>query len=164
MILRGHEAELSNCQWNFDCSAIATGSLDSTARLWDFRSSRSVHVFRDHQDEVLDVCFDYPGKHLATASSDCTTRVYSVDKDFAVVSVMGGHCDEVSRVRFSPAGSLLLTASGDRTARLWNVETGTCSQILAGHSGDVFSCAFNYNGNAFAFLANSSANINLFCR
>lgn len=125
---------------------IATSSLDGTARLWDFRNLKTLNTFNDHQDEVLDICFDYPGKHLATASSDCTARVYNVEGNFELISVMGGHCDEVSRLRFSPAGNLLLTASEDRTARLWDVDTGTCSQILAGHSGDVFSCAFNYNG------------------
>lgn len=149
VILRGHEAELSNCQWSFNCTLIATSSLDGTARLWDFRSLKTLNTFTDHRDEVLDICFDYPGKHLATASSDCTARVYNVEENFEIISVMGGHCDEVSRVRFSPAGNLLLTASGDHTARLWNVENGTCSQTLAGHSGDVFSCAFNYNGNQF---------------
>ena len=41
----------------------------------------------------------------------------------------------------------MLTASSDKTARLWDVETGQCSQILEGHTDEIFSCAFNYEGN-----------------
>lgn len=29
MELKGHTAELTNCIWNFDCSMIATSSLDT---------------------------------------------------------------------------------------------------------------------------------------
>jgi len=41
----------------------------------------------------------------------------------------------------------VLTASSDKTARLWDPETGECKQILEGHTDEIFSCAFNYEGN-----------------
>lgn len=41
----------------------------------------------------------------------------------------------------------MLTASSDKTARLWDPETGRCKQILEGHTDEIFSCAFNYEGN-----------------
>ena len=44
-------------------------------------------------------------------------------------------------------GNRVLTASSDRTARLWDVNTGECVQVLDGHSDEIFSCAFNYNGD-----------------
>jgi WD domain, G-beta repeat len=31
--------------------------------------------------------------------------------------------------------------------RLWEVETGDCLQILEGHTDEIFSCAFNYEGD-----------------
>lgn len=129
---------------------IATSSIDATARLWDFRTINTMHVIDGHQDEVLDVCFDYVGKRLASASNDCTCKVWNLESDFRLMAIAAGHSDEVSKVRFSPAGNLLLTASGDRTARTWSAETGFCSQILAGHTADVFSCAFNYSGKLVA--------------
>ena len=44
-------------------------------------------------------------------------------------------------------GSRILTASSDKTARLWEIETGGCMQILEGHTDEIFSCAFNYEGD-----------------
>lgn len=99
MELKGHTAELSNCNWNFDCSMIATSSLDKTVRLWDFRHLNSMHVIEAHDDEVLDVCFDYPGKRIATASNDCTAKIWDLTTDFSMVSEMIGHSEEVSKVR-----------------------------------------------------------------
>lgn len=40
-----------------------------------------------------------------------------------------------------------MTASADKTARLWDPETGDCKQVLEGHTDEIFSCAFNYEGN-----------------
>ena len=31
--------------------------------------------------------------------------------------------------------------------RLWDVETGECLSVLEGHIDEIFSCAFNYEGD-----------------
>ena len=40
-----------------------------------------------------------------------------------------------------------MTASADKTCRLWDVVSGKCKQILEGHKDEIFSCAFNYDGD-----------------
>ena len=52
-----------------------------------------------------------------------------------------------SQVLFNPQGSRLLTASSDKTAKLWDPLTGQCLQTLSGHSEEIFSACFNYDGN-----------------
>lgn len=150
-VLRGHEAELSNCIWNFPCDKIATSSLDNSVRVWDLRNVKKPQFQLKHENEVLDVCFDYTGR-IASCSSDCTAKVWSIEGGLKLISTMEGHTDEVSKVTFSPNGRLLLTASADKTARLWCVndemENTLCSQVLTGHDNEVFSCAFNYSADA----------------
>lgn len=51
------------------------------------------------------------------------------------------------QVCFNPQGTKVVTASSDKTARLWDPLTGDCRQILEGHTDEIFSCAFNYEGN-----------------
>lgn len=151
-ILKGHDAEISNCIWNASYNQIATSSLDATAKIWDLRQTKSSLFTLKHQDEILDICFDYTGK-IATCSSDCMAKVWNVNGE--LMFTLEGHTDEISKVTFSPNGSLLLTASADKTARLWHVnenggenENGLCLQTLIGHEHEIFSCAFNYTGDA----------------
>ena len=33
--LIGHKAEISSAQFNWDCSLIATGSMDKTCKIWE---------------------------------------------------------------------------------------------------------------------------------
>ena len=40
-----------------------------------------------------------------------------------------------------------MTASADKTAKLWDPLSGTCLQTLEGHTDEIFSCAFNYEGD-----------------
>lgn len=34
-----------------------------------------------------------------------------------------------------------------RVHRLWDTDTGSCLQMLEGHTDEIFSCAFNYEGD-----------------
>lgn len=120
--------------------------MDGTARLWDLRSINEYRTIAGHSDEVLDICFNYTGKLLATASADGICKIWNVFGDIQLESTMCGHLKEISRVIFNPMGTRVLTASADHTARIWNTETGACEQILNGHTDEIISCAFNYPG------------------
>lgn len=68
-----------------------------------------MHVLTAHDDEVLDVCFDYPGRRIATASNDCTAKVWDLSSDFRMISEMTGHLEEVSKVGSCPDPNLCST-------------------------------------------------------
>ncbi|CAH1244312.1 DAW1 [Branchiostoma lanceolatum] len=74
--LIGHRGEISSAQFNWDCSLIATGSMDNTCKIWDARTGQCIGTLRGHEDEVLDVAFDYTGQLLATASADSKYYIY----------------------------------------------------------------------------------------
>ena len=41
----------------------------------------------------------------------------------------------------------MIHLGADKTARIWDPLSGECKQILEGHTDEIFSCAFNYEGN-----------------
>lgn len=106
-----------------------------------------------------------------SASADGTARVYST-RTGACLSTYVGHDGEISKVSFNPQGTSVITASSDKTCRIWDVpssqgtgawnggggageeasapgagEGGGCAQVLEGHTDEIFSCAFNYEGD-----------------
>ena len=85
-----------------------------------FQSHHEQTVFTGHQSGVLSVSFSPDGQSLATASSDGTARLWSLDGE--LVQEFTGHQDWVRSVSFSPDGQSLATASDDGTARLWAVK------------------------------------------
>ena len=52
---------------------------------------------RGHEDEVLDVTFDYTGQNVATASADGTAKMFGTATQQCIVK-MEGHSGEVSKV------------------------------------------------------------------
>ena len=99
-MLIGHREELSNCLYNFDCSLIASSSMDKTAKIWDARMNSCLATLLGHDDEVLDLAFDNNGKRLATASSDTTAQVWDISSNFQQLALMKGHREEVSKGKF----------------------------------------------------------------
>ena len=56
-----------------------------------------VGTLSGHDDEVLDVTFDYTGQYLLTASADSTARLYNVATQ-QMMAKLEGHEGEISKV------------------------------------------------------------------
>ena len=59
---------------------------------------QNLGTLRGHDDEVLDVTFDYTGQYLLTASADSTARCYNVTTH-QLISKLEGHEGEISKVK-----------------------------------------------------------------
>jgi hypothetical protein len=80
---------------------------------------RERNQFLGHQGRVLSVTFSPNGEYIATASSDCTARLWDIEGH--QIATFEGHQGGVWSVSFSPNGEYIATASSDCTARLWRV-------------------------------------------
>lgn len=72
--------------------------MDRTCKIWDASSGQCLGVLLGHDDEVLDVVFDYTGQYIATASADATARVYNAFTH-ELISKLEGHQSEISKVK-----------------------------------------------------------------
>ena len=70
-----------------------------TLKLYSYLG-QCIGTFTGHLDEALDVCFDYAGQQLVTASADGTARLYDVNSH-ELVYVLRGHEGEISKVSYS---------------------------------------------------------------
>jgi WD40 repeat protein len=79
-------------------------------------------VLSGHEGGGWSVAFSPDGRHIVTASSDGTARVWDVTDpaEPQVVGVLSGHSGGMWSAAFSPDGRHIVTANSDGTARLWN--------------------------------------------
>ena len=137
-------------------SSLASGSEDTTIKVWDWELGELERTVKGHTKAVLDVDFGGPrgGTLLASCSSDLTVKLWDPSDEYKNIRTLPGHDHSVSAVRFVPSGAagapasgnLLASASRDRTLKLWDVSTGYCVKTLRGHADWVRAVAPSGDG------------------
>ncbi|KAF7115791.1 hypothetical protein CNMCM5793_003431 [Aspergillus hiratsukae] len=143
-------------------SSLASGSDDTTIKIWDWELGELERTVKGHTKAVLDLDYGGPrgGTLLASCSSDLTIKLWDPSDDYKNIRTLPGHDHSVSSVRFIPSGAagspmsgnLLVSASRDKTLRIWDVTTGYCVKTLSGHVDWVRAVAPSLDGR-FLFAA-----------
>jgi uncharacterized protein (TIGR03067 family) len=123
----GHNAVVSSVAITADGKTLASGSYDTTIKLWDLATGKETTPLRGHTAGVYSIAFAPDGKTLASGSHDDTARLWDVasGKEIAILK----HAYHVKRVVFTPDGKTLITA-GEGPIKLWDVATAAERAIL----------------------------------
>ncbi|KAL7677209.1 hypothetical protein ACOME3_003449 [Neoechinorhynchus agilis] len=151
--LAGHKEVILTIRFSPDNNYLATGSGDSTVRIWDTQTETPLHKLENyHKDWVLDLAWsptcDNELYQLASCSRDCTVIVYSnvintTKKLFA--RRLNKHTGYVACISWHPDGTMIASGSKDNSVRIWNVMTGTCERSLDGHVGAITGLKWTQN-------------------
>lgn len=128
MMLRGHTSEVFVVAWNPRTSVLASGSGDSTSRIWPIPNN-----------------FPPPSSAAAAAAAQPIVLQHAVDKQ-GNATMPRRKANDVTTLNWNPAGTILATGSYDGCARIWN-ETGDLKHTLIMHKGPLFSLKWNKKGN-----------------
>ena len=108
--------------------------------------------FPAHMSSIAAVCAHPSKPVVATASDDCTWKMWSVPNGDLIMTG-DGHKDWIAGLDFHPRGSHLATASGDGTVKLWSFAKSKCVATYTEHSQAVWACTFHDGGD---FLVSGS--------
>ncbi|MEG4804114.1 NB-ARC domain-containing protein [Microcoleus sp. ARI1-B5] len=156
-------AELEPRESPQKCAILASGSYDSSVRLWNGQSGKLLKTLQGHTNWVLCIKFSPDGTILASGSDDSSVKLWDVCTGRGAYT-LPGHTGWVRCVDFSPDGKLLASSSDDRTIKLWDVDrcesgsdeyradrlSGSIWKTLEGHTNGVWSVAFSPDGTLLA--------------
>ncbi|TVY59595.1 putative E3 ubiquitin ligase complex SCF subunit sconB [Lachnellula suecica] len=112
-IFRGHQNGVMCLQ--FDDNMLATGSYDSSIKIWDINTGECIRTLRGHTLGVRALQFD--DTKLISGSLDNTIRVWNW-RTGECIAQYPGHAEGVISVNFD--GEYLASGSVDKTVRIWN--------------------------------------------
>ncbi|RWA11294.1 hypothetical protein EKO27_g3813 [Xylaria grammica] len=135
----GHGQPILTAQFSPKTGAIlATGSGDSTARIWNTESGTPKYTLQ-HSGWVLVCSFDPSGAYLATGSMDKVVQHFS-QYHYTISNV--GHSKWITSIAWQPFhlwredGARLASASKDATIRIY-LTSGVTHHVLSGHKSAV---------------------------
>jgi ribosome assembly protein 4 len=139
--LSGHTEAVICLAFSPDCQRLASGSGDTTVRLWDLNTELPMHTCQGHSGWVLSVAWSPDSTRLASAAMDKRVIVWSSATGKAMCTLKG-HSQPVTCACWQPlhvAGNfpLLATASKDSAVRVWDTSSGTCNFALTSHTDAV---------------------------
>ncbi|KAJ8870768.1 hypothetical protein PR048_027067, partial [Dryococelus australis] len=157
-VLRGHESEVFICAWNPATDLLASGSGDSTARIWDMSdnsASPNQLVLRHciqkggtevpSNKDVTSLDWNCDGSLLATGSYDGYARIWTTDGRLA--STLGQHKGPIFALKWNKRGNFILSAGVDKTTIIWDAASGQCTQQFSFHSAPALDVDWQTNSS-----------------
>ncbi|KAF3438835.1 hypothetical protein FNV43_RR17110 [Rhamnella rubrinervis] len=155
-ILEGHASEVCACAWSPAGSLLASGSGDSTARIWTIGDGRS-----GLQNGPLNILVL---KHIKGTTNEKSKDVTTLDWNGEGTLLATGSYDGQARIwstNVEQKGDYLLTGSCDKTAIVWDVKSEECKQQFDFHSGPTLDVDWRNN---VSFATSSTDNMIYVCK
>ncbi|XP_056629961.1 WD repeat-containing protein 48 homolog [Diorhabda carinulata] len=148
-----HRSGVNALQLDPALDRLYSAGRDSIIRV--FEHEKYFHGMEHHTDWVNDIVLCCGGKHLISASSDTTVKVWNAHKGFCM-STLRTHKDYVKSLAYAKDREQVASAGLDKSIYLWDINTLTAltasnntvtTSSLIGSKESIYSLAMNPTGS-----------------
>jgi WD40 repeat protein len=149
-VLEGHTGDVISARFSNDGRWILTTSRDSeegrdsTARVWDANSLKSVAILRGHSGAIAHASFSPDDKQIITASLDGTARLWNA-KTGEEITILERDSEPVRDAGFSSDGKLIIVSAGNGVT-VWDERNLAKVADISTHGKAVFSARISPDG------------------
>jgi WD40 repeat protein len=160
LVQAGHSEVIMSLAFSPDGRICASGSRDTTIKLWDVQTGRLLRTLTGHAGRITSLVFSADGQTLASESEagtsnadsdgDDTDRLWQVQTGKLLLTT------EIGLHAFSPDGSLFAAVAGENKINLWDAHTGQVLRTFA-QPTPLASLAFSPDGRRLGASTDSAA-------
>lgn len=122
---------------------IASGSDDSTLRLWDSRNKKPIYVFKESY-QVLSAALSANCTMVFCAGIEGGINAWDIRNE-SIAYTISAHSDAVTGLKLSPDGQSLLSFGADNALMVWDVRSVAFDNMR--HQSVLGGCAHGFEKN-----------------
>jgi WD40 repeat protein/transcriptional regulator with XRE-family HTH domain len=148
---QAHSDTVRAIAFSLDGRTLATGSLDSTIKLWDIESGTLLWT-SSFTENIECVAFAPDGRTVASGGDDSTVQLWDAHTG-THLQTLSGQSGPVYALAWSPDGHLLASGDVNGDIRLWELQGAQSEPFvrrLSGHTNWVLGLAFAPDGSTLA--------------
>ncbi len=147
----GHTGAVITAAWSPDGFRIASGSFDTTVRVWGAFAGSPAFTYSLHKDYVWSVSWSPDGTKIASAGGnyDKTVQIWDSTNHNPIVT-FSDYTDGVNSVVWSPDGKLIATGGYDKVVLVRDPILQLTTLTLSGHTDAIKSVAWSRDGRYIA--------------
>ena len=149
--IAGHAEAVLSVAFSSDGKNLASGSGDSTIRLWNLDSQAPKFTLKGHTNWVLCIAWSSDNVFLASGGMDSTVRLWDPTTGEARGGPLKGHKKHVTALAWEPAHAAypvvrFCSASADGSVRVWDAVRRVCLFTMSAHTKAIASVKWGGEG------------------
>ncbi|KAJ5970512.1 WD40 repeat-like protein [Penicillium vulpinum] len=154
-ILEGHRAAVTSIAWSKDGNSLASGSSDTTIRIWDPSTGRCTSTLRGHKQVVVSISWSPDGARLASGSLGRNVKIWDLPTRQCISTLEVD--SSVTSISWSQNGRQLVIGSTSQPITIWDQVTGEFTWTLAGPTNPVCSIISSLDRSWLASKSDTTA-------